>query len=159
MNDLTYAGQWSDLLEDAAPEARPQLLDCILFITVQHHADFHRRVVADLAKHPWQLLHIARSLPHVSCAKRRAVASGLMDTPNHSLHITSLKFKRAYASEIAHMRETGKCPMHVWALVALWAAKLPSNTQRIEGINNEIISATKMAPSIELPLLSTRIVG
>ena len=126
-----------------------------------HHADFHRRIVhcmCDL----WlaQLLLIAKRGRHVQCVDRLRVAKILLDTDDNLLEITARKLKNQFALDLEKVVETnGQCPGLLWLQVAIWCDAMPSDIGYIEGINNKIIQAVVSAPSIQLPLLSSRVVS
>ena len=42
---------------------------------------------------------------------------------------------------------------------SLWAEVLPADTQRIEGLNGQVVSAARFAPRVQLPLMSARLTG
>ena len=154
---LTYLAPWRDLVLEALPEARPAVVDSILMLTIQHHAEFERRVMRIVESWPLKLLWIARSLPHKDCERRRRICAELLNTPNSELHITAVKLKLLFKDQVVEARETGRCALALFTLVHIWSMAIPSNTQRIEGLNNMVVAATKLAPSIRLPLLSSRV--
>ena len=45
LDQLTFICGWSDIIAAAPAPSRAKVVDCILLITVQHYADFRRRVV------------------------------------------------------------------------------------------------------------------
>ena len=157
--DLTFIEGWSDLIKLAPPLARPRVVDCILLITVQHYSDFNRRVVKLMRRQPLKMLWIAHALPHVDAKMRREVCAEVLAAIPADLHITAFKLRRSFYAELVIARDTGKCPKALYALVNSWAIYIPSNTQAIEGLNNSIVLATKQAPAMLMPLLSSRIVG
>ena len=50
----------------------------------------------------------------------------------------------------------GMCPFPLWLQAALWAEVFPADTQRIEGLNGQVVSAARFAPNVQLPLMSAR---
>ena len=159
LDALTYVEVWSDMLATVKPAQLRHVVDCILLVTVQHHSDFRRRVTGEMEKDPNRLLWMARSLPHVGCERRRSLCMTLLETNNNALHMTAFKIKVTFTKELIVGRATGRCSLNLWTLVNAWSIKLPISAQRIEGLNNEIVGMTKLAPSIGLPLLSSRMSG
>ena len=51
----------------------------------------------------------------------------------------------------------GICPFPLWLQAALWAEVCPADTQRIEGLNGQVVSAARFAPQMQLPLVSARL--
>ena len=76
------------------------------------------------------------------------------------LELNARKLKLMYTDEMQQViLSGGVCPGLLWLQVAIWSEALPSDTGYIEGINNMIISAFSQAPTMKLPLGSSRIVG
>ena len=159
MDELTYLESWAGLLEVVSKEQLPRAIDSIMLVTVQHHSDYRRRVLNETQQLPLSLLLIARSLPHVVCEVRSAVCAEVLATDNNDLHLTAYKLKIFFARELACARDSGRCPVCLFVIINMWCIKLPVSTQKIEGLNNMIVGMTKLCPSIELPLLSSRISG
>ena len=51
------------------------------------------------------------------------------------------------------------CPFLLWLQAALWAEVFPADTQRVEGLNGQVVSAAGFAPHMQLPLMSARWTG
>ena len=53
----------------------------------------------------------------------------------------------------------GMCLFPLWLQAALWAEVFPADTQRIEGLSGQVVSAARFAPHMQLPLMSARLTG
>jgi len=95
----------------------------------------------------------------VDSQARRDVSAEILAAKISDLHIVALKLRQCFYYDLVTARDTGKCSTALFALANTWAIYIPSNTQAIEGLNNSIVMATKAAPAMLLPLLSSRIVG
>ena len=51
------------------------------------------------------------------------------------------------------------CPFSLWLQAALWAEVFPADTQRIEGLNGQVVSAARFVHHMQLPLMSARLTG
>ena len=157
--ELTNICNWAWLLDRADLGMRKPITDCILLITVQHHADFQHRVFQPTHSFPLVILWIARRMPDTVCEDRRRVCRQILDTDDHMLHIIALKLKRFSNGALTYASNTGKCHWGLFGLVSMWVIAMPCDAQSIEGLNNQISSAVRFAPAIGLPLLSARIVA
>ena len=45
----------------------------------------------------------------------------------------------------------------MWSQTALWAEMFRADTQRIEGLNGQVVSAARFASSMHVPLMSARL--
>ena len=79
----------------------------IMVLTLQHHANFCRRIMQTLTGYPFRLLILAKNPGDTPCDERRRECQALLDTPDTKLHITALKIKRLFAADLAKAAESG----------------------------------------------------
>ena len=53
----------------------------------------------------------------------------------------------------------GLCTFLLWLQAALWAEVFPADTQRIEGLSGQVVSAARFATHVQLPLMAARVTG
>jgi hypothetical protein len=155
---------WAEYFTKVPQQLRSLLAECILTLTLGHHADFHRRIVHVIVdQYPAKLFLIAKRGRGVKCDDRLRVVRHLLATPGHQLEVTARSVKANFAAELQIVvGSDGLCVGGaglLWLQIAIWCEAMPSDTGYIEGINNMIISAASFAPAMKLPLLSSRVVG
>ena len=157
---LTEIAAWSSLMAKAERvQPLPEFIAVVrehFFLTLQHYLDFKRSVCDVLDRDPFRLLLICKRGRHVVCELRREVCNDILNTPEDKLHSTTLKLKRILSRQLHFAADHGLCAPELWVQVELWAERLVSDTQQIEGFNTIVCSAVNMAPNIKLPLLSAR---
>ena len=154
---LTDLGVWQSFLLRADASMRFALSECILVVTLQHHADFNWRVVTMIRSVPYNLFIIAKRAKDIKCPERLAVCKEVMSTADEKRHVIARKLKFVYKDQLVFCADNcGACRLELWLLVDFWARYCPADTQSIEGFNNIVANATVLAPNIKLPLLNAR---
>ena len=74
---LTDLGVWQSFLLRVDASMRFALSECILLVTLQHHADFNRRVVIMIRSAPYNLFFIAKREKDIKCPERLCLQGAL----------------------------------------------------------------------------------
>ena len=126
-------------------------------------AAFRRRVIRPLQQYPFKLFWLIKSHPKKFCEKRKIVAAEVLSLESHKLDVSTQKIKALCDKELRHMKEHGVFPEVPCASGSfLYAflkgmARMPADTQAIEGINSVIKLVGRRCPNISLELLSSRL--
>ena len=84
---LIDLGVWQSFLLRVDASMRFALSECILFVTLQHHADFNRRFVIMIRSSLCNLFIIAKRAQDIKCLERLAVCKELLITADEKLHV------------------------------------------------------------------------
>lgn len=99
------------------------------------------------------------------CARRKAVAKELLDTPTNELEFNARQLKNLCGDELIFIARESRLPLKhtsngsmVFAIVSSINAALHGDTQMVESINSIIKLISTRCPRIDLETLSARIV-
>ena len=123
------------------------LSECILLVTIQHHADFNRRVVTMIRSAPYNLFIIAKRAKDIKCLERLAVCKELLSTADEKLHVIARMLKFVYKDQLVFCADScGACRLELWLLVDMWAKYCFADKQSIEGFHNIVTNASGKIP-------------
>ena len=95
--DLTKLENWSCFLQRMRNDMeRLAMSECILMMTLQHHADFSRRIVDMVENLPYKLLVLAYRGRDVECNRRRELCVLLTSVADDQMHMIAVKLKKAF---------------------------------------------------------------
>ena len=120
--------------------------------------DFFRRVVLPVRRYPHILAWLVWSDADHRCNERSSFARDFLGAPDdHIADTTSLKFRVLFRRQLETARDEGTFDRTVWGILRRAFAAWTLDTQEIEGTNNSIRNAIRLAPNISWDLLSARV--
>ena len=123
---------------------RARELAVTLIMTMITSWDF--RFTKKLSSLPMMILVLCQKPPH-ECHPRRAFVAGMIrQTPDDDLKRQSpfsdvpIKMKHLYPRELEEAHATGTCPFNLYLFVLILRARLPCESQEVEGVNSVLQS-------------------
>lgn len=133
----------------------------VLLMIAQWQMRFNRRIFETW---PFLLFLFLEAEPDVEDDRRARLAAEyrrlskeelLKAYPWTDMHF---KTKELFAAELRSVEtNNGRCPANLYFFISLCRARMPYETQEVEGFNSIIKSMTQAAPRMELPLASDRL--
>ena len=131
-------------------------LQLIVELLLASFVDFYRRVVVPMSQFPLRLFWYILSEPSVACPNRgRLCVDWLRGSGNHDA--TSFKLLRLFTNGIRESAQTGKACPALFELLSSVAKVWRFSTRDIEGKNNTLKWMAKLAPNMDLELMSSRL--
>ena len=150
---------WKDMFADRPIEATiTDIAECVVH-GIEVMVDVRRRVLGVVASFPCALMWLVFSPPRKACDNRKACARDLITLDEQDLDAcASRKLRALFAKELDEAATLGTIPEDFHALISNIGRWWQTNTQEIEGCNNNVKLVGKRCPSISWKLLSSRIV-
>ncbi|CAK0799584.1 unnamed protein product [Prorocentrum cordatum] len=124
---------------------------------LDQHAEFYRRVVQPCCQqYPFRLFYMVVSPADARCERRGRIAHELL-TDAGIVDDTTMKFRAAFEAEMKQATADGTLCSRCWTLLADAASILKMSVRDVEGCNSILKWTGKVAPSIKLKLMSSRL--
>lgn len=151
------------LPDELVPAAQELFMTLILLFLAQWEFRYGEKV----RSFPLRMLHLCE-LPAtedhpVRTVLRRGVARALLDTSVDELQRMSPfsdvpeKTKVLFHGELQEAAATGRCPLKLYTFALLMRARLPCETQEVEGMNSVLQKISDAAPNARFPVVSDRL--
>lgn len=137
--------------------------------TLQVGAEFHNRIATYLFEYPWRVFGLVVSAFDIDCQLRVEVASELLKIARGQIPVKTagklqvlpdtftLGFSQLFEGLLENAAVCGMLDPELYCFLTELSREVPLDTQEIEGMNSMIKHMSRLAPNIQLPLLSSRI--
>ncbi|CAK0870089.1 unnamed protein product, partial [Prorocentrum cordatum] len=125
--------------------------------TLGNAADFHMRLVARFQDWPFKAFFLIRRDPDEVDDVRKAIATELLAV-SLIKDPFAIKLRSTFNDELFHASQTGLLDGQLYKLLVDVSELCPIDTDEIEGISGMIKHMSRTSPSIQLKLMSSRVV-
>ena len=154
---LRWGQVWTHCTDEGE---RPKALSLIIPCVLKAVGGWDNRAMSVVTSFPALILLIVEKQAHLQDEKRASVASLLLDTSDCCLQDRysdfTVKFKKHWISELGVVKETGKCPVNLFAFVLGQRSQQGLDTQEVEGYISVLQCMANRGHNIHLPSASSR---
>ena len=156
-DDQWMPGVTEWMLKLAGQNVEDLVWSAIISMILCSYCEYISRVHMRLQSWPFKLMWLVQSNASVPCPQRKSCAAELLGEPVGRLDSLSAKVRFIFHNALVTAARNGKLDRALWLALSEWRQHVPSDMQENEGVNSTITYITKLAPTIDLPLLASRV--